>query len=334
MEGNRGYSTADENVTKLAEESFAYGLSSDDLAWLTSPEAEHVWIFGQRFGALDAELEWYPQIVTSSAGGSNPLLFASYINGHADIAGEDWREAILDQLAKTHPKLAFECTCRGSTSEHGARRLLELAKGGCISATLLGYLHYGAWTRPLSVETFREIVATILVDTSEQATEGALSLISQRLRHKPDEADEVCDVAWAAIERVQSVPRNQMFTFYWQTVASHYLSRDPSRAVDLILRVFERSGDVFISSDEIMQLLENATQQAPEPALEKIGAVLLSDSDWTLALRVSLEGWFGNLIPVDTLMKWAEANKPRGPVMAFAGPVSGWLKGNLDRARE
>src|SRR5262249_47789434 len=96
--GVTGYEAADERVLKLAEEGYQIGLDSRAIKWLSSADAENVWLFGKRLGEIDASEKLLPAITQSADDDENCLFLSSYLVGRSIEAGPEKIEAILDKI--------------------------------------------------------------------------------------------------------------------------------------------------------------------------------------------------------------------------------------------
>ena len=85
------FKKADENIIALAVEAFKNPeLFTANLEWLSSREAENVWIFGRHFGNLDKNKYWLDSLVNVAKTNKGLTLVASYMHGRIDDGELIW----------------------------------------------------------------------------------------------------------------------------------------------------------------------------------------------------------------------------------------------------
>lgn len=314
MASTSGYGAADEAVQRLAEEGFAEGLGEAELAWLASPEAEHVWIFGHRLGELDREGMLFSEIVKVTSNDTNCMLLAAYIRGRGVVCGDEVKESMIDVLIEEKPDAAFGATWRNDASVTGAKRVIELVSSGRVAGATLRVLLYGAWANKLPSDYTVKII-TLMLDTEPQSNaESVLGIIDQSIRAGHITVADFGDVIWRALE-AKANPRSPNFDWHWAEVAQHVAASDPARFARIFVSFFE-SDDTWLGTDSAQGVLGNVTQANPKPVWDVIAPVLTRDDLTGTRLRIKLQHWFGELIPAELLLPWARKHGRRGILIA------------------
>ena len=327
LEGGTGEQQADRIAEELAEEGLARGMSDEELAWLASPEAENVWVFGLRLGELDGEMKFFKRIVASSSEDVNTLLLAAYFNGTARRAGNQLREDLLDGLCGEHPQMALGCTWRGEPSERGLQRIIDLVESGKLVPESVRVLMYGGWTKSLSGEDVGKLVTLMLRGNKIAVLDASMSMLQDVLQRDPQSIERLDPLVWQTLELT---PANAapMVEWRWRGLAAVVAPRDPQRIIHLIVRQY--SSEPFIPlSDDRQHALQVATQSDPVAAWNVIGDAILNNEEASSALLTVLRKWYGELIPIEHLISWARAHQPRGPriVAHLVNPAPGQLSG-------
>lgn len=315
LSGGTGFDSADLKAMELAQEGYAQGISDDELGWLTSAEAENVWAFGKRLGELDTEKRFLERIISVTPTDMNCLLLASYLIGLATTLGKDTSEQILDDLAKVNPTLAFIATWRFGPSEKGGQRVVSLMEAGGIDTKFFQALRYGTWVESLPLHLAIRITELILAADPEVIAEPAISILDHLLKRHPELFPNLEGLIWKALE---IAPANRMTYLGWQwgELAGQVAPRAPVNLALLVLDRLERDESPHISSDPLIQALMKATEADPGGVWEVVGKALLRTNLFSYRLLLSLDRGYGELIPADTLVRWARENPPRGPLIA------------------
>jgi hypothetical protein len=312
LEGKTGFATADAEVVRLADEAYLIGLKDDDLEWLASPQAEHVWGFGQRLGELDEKSKYFPRLVISSKKDMNCLLLASYLSGQASAKGQAFREAILDELANIQPELAFACTWRGTPSSHGLERILRLVDSGAVQPESLGYLAYGSWTHSFSSKEVEELLERMLRAAKPKIMDPAMGIVLALLKRDPGSFEQVEASVWKMIR----IKPDRNWSWEWGMISSTLAKRDPKRLTTIVLSFFEEEGFLAPPDGYEKQALSEATKQSPEECWDAIGQFLLRMDSASHRLLLGLREWYGELLPTPVLIQWAKDHLPKGPGIA------------------
>ncbi len=314
MNSASGYGAADERVQRLTEEGFAEGLREPELLWLASPEAEHVWIFGHRFGELDRGGKFFSEIVKVTPNDVNCMLLASYLRGRGVVCGDETRETMLDALIEEKPDAAFAATWRNDATVTGAERVIGLVSSGRVAGTALRVLLYGAWANKLPT-AYTVKILTLMLDTEPQANaESVLGIIDQSIRAGRITVAEFGDVIWRALE-TKANPRSPNFDWHWAEVAQHVAGLDPARFARIFVSFFE-SDNTWLGTDSAQSVLGNVTRSDPKPVWDVIGPALVRNDNTGTRLRIKLQHWFGELIPAELLLPWARKHGRRGMLIA------------------
>ena len=296
-----GFDKADQTSAELAEQSFVEGLSDDAWNWLSSPAAENVWVFGKRLGEIDSSQSLLPKIVKVSPKNINAMLLSSYLSGKADSVRDD----LLDAISSSNPTLAFVASWRTGTTVRAGARVLRLMDE--VSPKLWGFLKYGAWLKPLPDEYVGPIVRKML-DRSESSADGASAVM-----HMGSEwAMSHEELLWKALA---ILPKGQGAEWEWGQLAQMGIRLDPTRLADLALKYLIEDDDVHLSSHPAVQSLAGATRESPVTVWKKVAKVLMVKSSQSFRLLLSLQHWYGELVPADELVNWAKRNGKRARII-------------------
>lgn len=315
LEGKKGYVTADQKTVELADEGFRNGVSDEELKWLASTEAEHVWVFGKKLGELDNNETFLHRIIPVSSNDLNAMLLGSYLVGHASAVGDDRFHQILDDLAKDNPVLAFTATWRGQPSERSGNRVIRLMESGSVQQHLFRALMYGGWVTSLPDDLALKIIQVLAGADPKLTNEAVLFLLDQLVARRPQLVHGAGELIWEALESTPTElgPHGQ---WLWGQLAGKAAGLDPARMADLCLARMRADNSPHLSNDPVVVALSTATNLDPEGVWEKVGKVLLHKEAFAFRLLLSLERWYGELIPVDSLLRWAKEHTPIAPLLA------------------
>ena len=346
-----------------------------ELEWLASDQAQHVYFFARRLGQLDGSHDWWPEIETLVRANKGLTLAAAYLQGSVDGGQPGWRDAILDEWVEEGKHLApavLDAVFRSQPpTEQDAERLFTLMDRGWLSAAQVSILTWGGQASALGLEGFQKIVEGMLVDEGEQATDGALSLLFNRLALRPEDEDALEALAWRALERPRSLTQDR---FYGDELAKRYIPRDPLRVVRMVLKYVEDYGGPVMRDDDAAQLLEGATRLKPKEVWEAVASKLFPLCMETYHLYLCLKGWYGQVVGAEVLLAWAEqhpedgtwqaaslvhvSGQPLDPLVreflirykddervgdqlsaefgsgSWVGPTSGWHRSRVEASRE
>jgi hypothetical protein len=305
-----GFDAADRRVMELADEGFQNGIGSTEITWLSSKKAENVWPFGRRLGELDTEDRFRDRIFEAAPDDENCMLLAAYVWGRGAASGPQTRERLLDALLPTKPMAAFGATWRGDATVAGARRIINLVTTGRVAASSLRMLRYGGWITQLPPDYAIEIVNLMLKDDAESNAEAVLGVIDHAVRTNVLSVHQLEDSIWKALE-IKGPQRSPSFDWHWGRVADLVATSDPARFARIFVTLFE-SDDMWLGTDSAQSVLQHATRSDPHAVWDVIGKALLADDTTAVRLRLKLGQWFGEFIPAETLVEWAERNGRRG----------------------
>jgi hypothetical protein len=309
LEGHTGFSAADTEVQKIAEVGYKEGIPDDDLKWLGSREAENAWQFGQRLGELDAHSEYLSKILESSQRDINPLFLAGYLSGQQQSRGLDFREMVLDKLAKNEPLLAFAATWRGAPTPKGLNRALMLVDSGALAPEILGYLAFSGWTNSFSASDIKELLERLLRGPAQKTLDPAMGIALGLLQRDPYAFGTIEALLWQMIE----VKPEQAWSWEWERLAEVLTPRNPRRITATVLSFFDDKDYLCYTHSPERKALFSAAQVNPKESWELIAAVLSRMDSTTHRLLLALDESYGELIPTDVLVEWAKEHLPQGP---------------------
>jgi hypothetical protein len=305
-----GFDAADRRVMELAEEGFQNEITAAEISWLSSREAENVWPLGRRLGELDKEERYRDRIFEAAPDDENCMLLAAYVWGRGAASGAESRERLLDALLKAKPMAAFGATWRGDASIAGAKRIINLVSDGRVPASSLRMLRYGGWVTQLPTDYVIEMVNLMLRLDAGTNAEAVLGIIDHAVRSNVITVQRLGEVLWKALE-VRGPQRSPSFDWHWGRVADLVAVSEPGRLARVFLTLFQ-SDDTWLSTDAAQSALQHAARSDPHAVWDIIGTALLAEDRTAHRLRLKLGQWFGDFIPPETLVEWAQQHGRRG----------------------
>jgi hypothetical protein len=312
--GESGFEAADRRVVELAEEGFQNEIEPEVLEWLSSPQAENVWIFGRRLGEIDSVEKFGKRILHAAPDDVNCVLFAAYAAGRALSSGQEDRERLLDAAAEVKAAAAFGATWRGDATVAGVERIIRLVSEGRVPPSELRMLRYGGWVEKLPFDYASRIIDLMLTLAPGATAESVLGIIDHAVRAGTIPVERFGETIWKALEILRP-ERSTMIDWYWARVADLVASEDPKRIAAIFVRFFE-SDQTWLNTDSAQGVMRLAVRSDPSAVWEVVGARLLGNDLTAVRLRLKLEGWFGDLFPPEVLVEWARQNGQRGFLVA------------------
>ena len=160
-----------------------------------------------------------------------------------------------------------------------------------------------------------------------------VDLLQQRLKFYPEEAASLEDVAWTALEQCRFPFDELMAEYDWDELAKQYVASDPVRIVQLLLAQFQiEAQNNYIRTSRRMSTFTEATRLAPEEVWAEVAPHLLQKDRFGFALRLSLRGWYADIVGTNILLNWAKLHLPYGPrIIAALASVGSVPLGALAR---
>lgn len=317
-----------EQAGALVSEALAHpDLSEAEWDWLFSAEALEAYFFAWALGERDVDLRWWPFVEDQAARRRRSPTFATaYLRGQIE-SGRLQREEVLDRWMSEGEAMAlaiYDVIWRDKLTDPDVERLTTLISRGWLDGGHVGGLYPGRAFLSVSLPTASRLLQATLDSGTPAATDAATALVYLRMHEHPEERDALEALAWAALERSDgfaSRGRDTMAAYYAEHIGEMLAERDPLRAAELVLPLFDTDDAQFIGSDSRLQVLCKAIAADPERVWERVAPRLYpkeasaGDPAYLRAfeLRLALEKWFPALIPAEILLRWAEANAPEGP---------------------
>jgi hypothetical protein len=317
LEHESGYTSADQQVIRLAEDAAVKGLSAEELKWLASPEAENVWTFSQRLGELDTAACFEAPIKEVTEDSFNSLLLTGYLTGRYPASMVVERSRAIDEIEQSKPKAAFSVTCRLEPSESGAQRVIRLVQNRLVNPSAFQMLEYGPFLPQLPLKYTIQIIDLISEADTSNNLEVALGIIDNFLRNKSATIEEFGESAWRVIETLPAGRVSSSFDWHWGRIAAPLAIANPARFASAFIRLFE-SDETWLATDSAQHCLRTAVTADPVGVWDVIEPALLREDHTGMRLRIKLEHWFGELLPPDLLVSWAKRNGRRGFLHAAA----------------
>jgi hypothetical protein len=310
----------EERAGSLAQEAYDNpALLREELEWLVSSDAEHVWPFAKKLGELDLEAYWFETLVILARSGKGILFFVGYLKGRAEAGSSEWVEGLLDKWCESDENLGvvvFEYMWRAGASEDRVRKILHLVDSGKLPPGYLGRLVWGDWTKNLPAASLKDIIKRLMLDQGPGATEAALALIDRRMETRKEETQYLSEEAWELVARSCPLLKGPMIGFHWQRVAERILDQDAVGMAKLVIEFLKQTDEMFLKGDPPLAILKLATENSPNEVWDDVGKVLLEEGARAVRLRVMLERWYGECLDAEYLIGWAEKHRPRGPYIA------------------
>ena len=301
----RGYDEADSKASELAERAFKEGLSEDELKWLASRDAENVWPFGQKLGAIDESMSLFDSIVSVSSLDLNGVFLASYLAG----VDEEKREDALDRLADINPSLAFVASWRNGPSVRAGFRVLRIMDS--VDMRLRSALRYGNWLATLPDECSTHILEKLLAH--KETGDVARPNIANFAEKNPGWANAHTELLWRALE----LPiEGTMDEWEWGRISRVAVQINAEHVAVFCVKFLTTDEGPHLSSHAVVQALAEATKLAMLKVWPIVGEALLNDDVGAFRLRLSLEHWYGELIDATILCDWARQNGQKGRLIA------------------
>lgn len=298
----------------------------EELHWLASDEAENVCYFARPLGELDREWRWWDAIELAIRVSKNYALAGCYLWGQVVAGRTARRNQILDSWAND-PSMGMallDAVWRAQVDDGDVWRLIDVVKRGYLQPEKLAILLYGGPLKVFSNVALRALFTLMLESGIPVALTSALQMMEQRLDSFPEESEFWEPLAWEILAKTATFCVGRMDRFHWKRVAQRYVSRNPVKMIELILKFFDSEAGPLIREDEVTDVLEEATKLVPEEAWEKVGDKMLLRDSGSIRLLVYLKGWYASYIDAGTLCAWAEKKRPQGPrLVAEITPVEG-----------
>jgi hypothetical protein len=311
LKGSTAYETADAKTKALAEEAVERGMSIDELQWLSSREAENVWLFGHRLGELDTSGRWQREIIEATPDTLDCLLLSSYLWSR-DFAGqEEKRERVIDAIESTRPNAAFGVTFRGNATEAGAQRIIRLISTERVAPIALRMLTYGPWLSGIPKPYIVQILELALRRDESGSLESVLREIDMLVHGGTVSTSDLGETIWRALESTASGRNSATFGWQWARVANLVAEQSPVRFTNAFVKQFE-SDDTWLSMEDSFHALELATKAEPAKVWAIVAKAMMPLDSTGHKLSLKLRHWYGESIQPEILLDWAKENGPRG----------------------
>jgi len=320
--GVNGLEEADASAATLADVAYADGLGESELYWLCSGEAENVWPFGKRLGQLDGARTYLDRIVERWKEDMNCVFLASYIAGLASNRGEELWDELCDALIATRPILAYRVSLLGPAGKKAGQRVLHLIQAGKIPDRALQLLMYGGWVASIPIPERRMLLEQLLHRRDPALNGVVLGVLHSWLEKEPSGVDGHCDLIWEALDRPLAAS-DVTGDWHWGELARFLAPKEPKRAALLAINKMREESSWVRFQDVGRAVLEAATQGDAEGVFEIVSSALLERQSSSHRLQFALEHWYGELIPVAVLARWAQSNPSARWIVARLISVDG-----------
>ena len=374
LKGNTAFDAADAQTRRLAEEAFEGGMNTDELRWLSSHDAENVWLFGHRLGELDTSGRWQNDIIEATPDNVDCLFLSSYIWARDFSGHPEMREKLIDALESTRPHAAFGATFRGTPTKAGAQRIIRLLSTERVHATAVRMLMFGPWLKGIPATSVVQILELSLRYDESGGLESVLRIIDMLVHGGDLSTSDLGETLWKALESTVKSRNSATFGWQWARVAELVAKNNPVRFANTFVRQFE-SGDTWLDMESSFRALELATSADPAGVWAIIAEAMMRQDSTGHKLSLKLHHRYGESIPPEILLNWAKKNGPKGFIFvanllsvksgepsesarllvreapnqkevlarifaslysggAFAGPISGFMERQLETLRK
>lgn len=315
LKGNTGYNSADAKTKRLAEEAFENGMNADELQWLSSREAENIWLFGSRLGELDVNGRWQSEIIRATPDNIDCLFLASYIWAREFNGRPEKREEVIDTIEAARPEVAFGVTFRGTPSKAGAERIIRLLSTGRVHPTAIRMLMYGPWLKGIPKSSVVQILELALKHDEPGSLEDVLRIIDTFVHGGEFSLADFGEMPWIALNSTVRGRNSATFGWQWGRVAELLAEQDPIRLTNAFVKQFE-TDDMWLDMESSFHALDVATKAEPEGVWAIIAKAMMRPDSTGHKLLLKLRHWYGESIPPKILMEWAKKNGPKGFLFA------------------
>jgi hypothetical protein len=222
----------------------------DQLAWLTTGEAESAASFGYELGRVDREFSFQRPIIEAveEAGPSGNFgLLGGYLRAMHEVDQKRWLSAIENLSQRQQTKRLFPgILMQSGLDDDTAAILARLVKDNDMPAHYLQGFIFGGEIRNLSVQAFRSWIELLLRE-NQRAVIAALQLLHHYCLDKqtsslPSSLFESVLLHEALFEQEGTETRGSHRDYDWSQVAQKYLEEHPDMKLTVARRMLEGMG--------------------------------------------------------------------------------------------
>jgi hypothetical protein len=285
-------------------------MTARELQWLSSREAENVWLFGQRLGQIDTTGHWQRDIIDAAPDSIDCLFLSSYLWSRDFNGCEEDRERVVNTIEKARPNTAFGVTFRGAATEAGAQRVIRLITAGRVPPGTWRVLIYGPWLSGVPKHYIVQILEFALTQDAA-SIETILRLIDRVVHTGMLSTSDLGETIWTALETRVNGGISATYGWQWGRIADLVAEQSPLRFANAFVKQFE-SGDTWLSMENSFNALRSATKIEPGGVWAIIAKAMMRKDDTGNKLLIKLQHWYGESVPPKILLDWAKGNGPRG----------------------
>jgi hypothetical protein len=245
---------AEPEISKLASEAMSRPEAlANELSWLVR-EAANGFRFGYMLGTKDESLSFLRMLLDAQRAAGpegNAFFLGGYFRAIREKSVERW-EMLLDELtddemlAKIVPELAWR---GGFLTDHGARRVLAMARKGVLQADHFQMFTFGSSVAELSEAIFIEWVEFLLAAGTREAVSIALDLQYFYYCRKESKYPLPRDLtlrlltAGALFEKAEGLPERQMESYHWTELGKVFSHKFPQESLPIADKMLEHFGE-------------------------------------------------------------------------------------------
>ncbi len=309
-----------------------------ELEWMVSTEAIDIWHILFPLGKLDSKRYLLPRILEISKKAGIGFLTSAYVSGWGSEEPAKAKE-FLDNIIKDGllpVQALFDCIWRNDYLDHDwvIEKSIYLVKDRGLNVASLGALRWASWLKNISLKQFKQIITICLeYPDSEEISGAAIALLMDRLKDRPEDKEALSELSLATITRTNAlVSKNNMTDWEWNEIATQYKEKYPKQIVTAILKAHKEKEELLYKGNDAAKLLHEIVVEH-QNCWELVGEYLLANNRFSMALRISLEGWFTNGLDNEMLLKWINNNggTKASLIVADLSPVRISFKDSLIR---
>jgi hypothetical protein len=242
-------------IAQLAQEAISSPeLLNSELEWLVTVEAQRGLEFGFELGKRDKDFALLQHLIDAQRNAQGENVSAFFLGGYfralRQSSENEW-EVILDNLRRDEKLkvLIPELSWRSGLTDRAAKRIVEIARQGDISAWYFRIFGYGLDIQNLSEDIFHSWVEYLIACDQAFAANIAINLfhtyyvrqkdgpqlpvsltlrvLTQPALYRPDDANQT----------------DQMSDYYWANIANRFVNEHPGQSLPLASIMFEHFGE-------------------------------------------------------------------------------------------
>ena len=290
--------------------------------------------FGEECGKL-ADTQFDDVLIQHIEAGhpnSNWLFMGGYFTGIRTHDAGRW-ETLLHRLLHNEStrEIAVRCLWSSGFTESLIRDMLRFFKDGKIEARSFNRFNFRREEDILSDGLFQQVITALLAHGDDTSISMSTQLVQNyyfdedrkgNLTHRDFPEELIFEVLTA---KPSSDNHDQMYGFYWDSIARKFLNKHPNRKIDLFRDIMSDMGRIsrYGSTDYIAKIADNIVEEFPQETWKIVSELMLSESK----NRYELVFWLGDTGGFDDTSKHGAINKMP------AKDIVTWIKADVEKRR-